>query len=254
MAVRWKCHITEHILAQSIKNTGIQRDPDEYGAADEPGLFKETREACRHVIRTNCMDHRTSGANIRSGGQEIVTHLRIPKVQYSVHSILPLGHILLYSQQPVTGPYPAVFTRACHWTISCCVHNSLSLDHILLCSQQPVTGPYPAVFTRACRWTISCCVHKSLPLDHILLCSQEPAAGPYPAMFTTACHWTISCCFCMTPTWNTDMLDSVDENFMLKEFTADKQFTIWWIFVNLERDSQYTGNKNISVECLLRGS
>jgi hypothetical protein len=40
----------------------------------------------------------------------------------------------------------------------------------------------------------------------------------------------------MTPTWNTDVLESVgknlDVNFVVKVFPADKQFTIWWI--NLE--------------------
>jgi hypothetical protein len=39
--------------------------------------------------------------------------------------------------------------------------------------------------------------------------------------------------FCITPTWNMDLLESVgrnfDVNFMMKEFPADRQFTIWWI-------------------------
>jgi hypothetical protein len=39
--------------------------------------------------------------------------------------------------------------------------------------------------------------------------------------------------FCMTPTWNTDLLKSVggnfDISFVMKEFPADKRFTIWWI-------------------------
>jgi hypothetical protein len=39
--------------------------------------------------------------------------------------------------------------------------------------------------------------------------------------------------FFMTPTWNTDLLESVGENFVVnflkKEFPADKQFTIRWI-------------------------
>jgi hypothetical protein len=39
--------------------------------------------------------------------------------------------------------------------------------------------------------------------------------------------------FCMTPTWNTDLLQNVYVNFVMKEFPADKQFTIWWI--NLEQ-------------------
>jgi hypothetical protein len=55
--------------------------------------------------------------------------------------------------------------------------------------------------------------------------------------------------------WNTDLLESVSENFyvnfMMKEFLADKQFIIWWI--NLEQwDSCQTRNKNMSDECLLR--
>jgi hypothetical protein len=46
-------------------------------------------------------------------------------------------------------------------------------------------------------------------------------------------------CFCMTFMWNMDLLESVsgnfNVNFVIKEFPADKQFTVWWI--NLERDS-----------------
>jgi hypothetical protein len=46
--------------------------------------------------------------------------------------------------------------------------------------------------------------------------------------------------FYITPMRNTDLLESVDENFdvnlLIKRFPADKQFTIWWL--NLEkRDS-----------------
>jgi hypothetical protein len=46
--------------------------------------------------------------------------------------------------------------------------------------------------------------------------------------------------FLYTPIWNADLLESVGENFdlcfVMEEFPADKQFTIWWI--NLEqRDS-----------------
>jgi hypothetical protein len=33
--------------------------------------------------------------------------------------------------------------------------------------------------------------------------------------------------FCMTPVWNTDLLESVGENFVMKEFPVHKQFTIW---------------------------
>jgi hypothetical protein len=33
----------------------------------------------------------------------------------------------------------------------------------------------------------------------------------------------------MIPMWNTALLQSVSENFMMKEFPADKQFIIWWI-------------------------
>jgi hypothetical protein len=33
----------------------------------------------------------------------------------------------------------------------------------------------------------------------------------------------------MYDTSNTDLLESVGENFVMKEFPADKQFTIWWI-------------------------
>jgi hypothetical protein len=133
------------------------------------------------------------GLKIRSVAQEVLGHFWNPKVQYRVHKSLSLDHILPCSQEPATGTYPAVFTRACHWTLSCHVHKSLSLDYILPWSQEPATGPYPAVFTRACHWTLSCHVHKSLPLDHILPCSQQPATGLYPAVFTTACHWTLSC-------------------------------------------------------------
>jgi hypothetical protein len=32
---------------------------------------------------------------------------------------------------------------------------------------------------------------------------------------------------CMSPVRNTDLLESVDENFVLKEFPAEKRFTIW---------------------------
>jgi hypothetical protein len=42
---------------------------------------------------------------------------------------------------------------------------------------------------------------------------------------------------CMTPMWNTDLTETVGENFVvnfvMKEFAADKQFTILWI--NLDR-------------------
>jgi hypothetical protein len=33
--------------------------------------------------------------------------------------------------------------------------------------------------------------------------------------------------------WNTGLQESVGENFMTKEFPAEKQFTIWWL--NLEQ-------------------
>jgi hypothetical protein len=49
----------------------------------------------------------------------------------------------------------------------------------------------------------------------------------------------------MTPTWNTDLLESVGKhfsiNFMMKEFPADKQFIIWWI--NLEQRDKKTKHK-----------
>jgi hypothetical protein len=38
--------------------------------------------------------------------------------------------------------------------------------------------------------------------------------------------------FCIEPTWNTDLLKNVGENFVMKEFPADKKFTIWWINLN----------------------
>jgi hypothetical protein len=61
----------------------------------------------------------------------------------------------------------------------------------------------------------------------------------------------------MIPTRNTDLLESVGENFdvnfVMKEFPADKQFIIRWI--NLEQqDSLIDKKKNISAECLLRRS
>jgi hypothetical protein len=37
----------------------------------------------------------------------------------------------------------------------------------------------------------------------------------------------------MTPMWNMDLLESAGENFdinfVMKEFPADKQISIWWI-------------------------
>jgi hypothetical protein len=37
--------------------------------------------------------------------------------------------------------------------------------------------------------------------------------------------------FCMSPMWNTDLVESVGENadvnFVMEDFPADKQFTIW---------------------------
>jgi hypothetical protein len=165
-----KYHITEHI-------DSVNRDPAQYGA-DERWVFKEKRGACPHV-------NTTARTTVLEG---LTFAQRIPCSQ----------HILLCSQDPATGPYPAVFTIYCHWTISCSVHKILPLDHILQCSQVPATGEYPAVFTRSRHWTISSSVHKILPLDHILQCSQvpplddmlqcsqDPATGPYPAVFTRA--------------------------------------------------------------------
>jgi hypothetical protein len=44
--------------------------------------------------------------------------------------------------------------------------------------------------------------------------------------------------------WNTEILENVDVNFVMKEFLAYSQFTIWWL--NLEqRHSYHTRNKNI---------
>jgi hypothetical protein len=41
------------------------------------------------------------------------------------------------------------------------------------------------------------------------------------------------CLLLYNTSWNTDLPESVgenfNENFMMKEFPADKQFTIWWI-------------------------
>jgi hypothetical protein len=51
--------------------------------------------------------------------------------------------------------------------------------------------------------------------------------------------------FCMTPMWNTDLLESVGENFdvslVMKEFSGVKQFTIWW--VTLEQQDSLTDKK-----------
>jgi hypothetical protein len=88
-----------------------------------------------------------------------------------------------YSQEPDTGLYPKVFTRARHWTISCYVHKSPTVDLALLHSQEPDTGPYPKVFTRARHWTISCYVHKSPALDNILL-SRNPLCWPRNTLTT----------------------------------------------------------------------
>jgi hypothetical protein len=53
------------------------------------------------------------------------------------------------------------------------------------------------------------------------------------------------CYFSMTPTWNMDLLEGVsknfDVNFVMKEFPADKQFTIWWTnSINTIPNSQET--------------
>jgi hypothetical protein len=61
--------------------------------------------------------------------------------------------------------------------------------------------------------------------------------------------------FCRTPTWNKDLQEKVGENldvnFVMKQFPAWEQFTIWWI--NSEQlGSQLARNKNIGAKCLLR--
>lgn len=61
--------------------------------------------------------------------------------------------------------------------------------------------------------------------------------------------------FCMTPVWNMNQLERVSKYFNvnsgMKEFPADKQFTIWWISID-QHDCWWARNKNISNEFLLR--
>jgi hypothetical protein len=43
----------------------------------------------------------------------------------------------------------------------------------------------------------------------------------------------------MTPMWNTDLPESVSENFMMKEFPADKQFIIWWLLIDKKQEHKH---------------
>jgi hypothetical protein len=111
-------------------------------AAHEGWGFKgRTRGACRYVNTINYMDT-SFWATLHSLSR---SRISLPFVDFedpiSYWKEPPLDHILLRSQEPDTGPYPATFTRARHWTISCYVYKSPTLDHILLRSQEPVTGP-----------------------------------------------------------------------------------------------------------------
>jgi hypothetical protein len=88
------------------------------------------------------------------------------------------------------------------------------------------------------------------------LSSRQQLSAPWAICskltVSSLAHGRATVYFCMTPMWNTNLLESVGENFdvnfVMKEFPADKQFIIWQI--NLELDS-FNREQNIRVECLL---